>query len=1637
MALLATLLAPLSSAGAQTAPAVPAAPTITSATAGDGQVTLTWDAGADNGSTVIRWEYEQSAPETNVWVPIPGSGRNTDRYTVTGLSNGGALGTDGTTRTAYQFRVRAVNRVGNGEESEASEAAIPSTVPSAPAGLSGKAGNSEVVLTWRAATATDATVRNSANGFSPIVSYEYRQRTGGGAYSPWSIIIGSGATTATHTVRGLTNGVPYQFEVRARNVRGVGAAAETPPVTIASEPGRPRSLAAVPGNEQVALSWTASSDGGSPITSWQFRLQTAADGGSLTTTFNDEAWVTIPGSGADTTSYTVASLRNNMIYRFQVRAVNARGLGSPATSAVVNPGEPPGAPTNLMGVASENSVTLSWDAPDSTPTDNTDEGDIANGGSPIIRYEYSQKTGDGDYGEWMPVPATSIANAALNTSGDKSHTVSGLTAGTAYLFRVRAVNATGAGRHAGFTDDIPVYPGTKPLAPANLSARPVYDAASGMAQVALSWASGGDGGSPITKWQYKHGTSLSALADSTTWVDICDNTMGASPACASMTSVALPRPGQTPGSLNPGDVALDTALKNGLASAADDPDDDEHHFVIRAVNARGDGFQSGTDSARFAATVPSAPSDVYIQTTARGTTPGTASVTLWWTQSVLGGSAFRTYEYAQKTGDGSWGPWTSAQSTGVADTTEQITGLTAGTVYTFRVRAVNAVVGAGASTESPEIAPGAPGSPGAGTAGTAPVLNAVAGTTRVTVSLADASGGAVTTGNSTSARWEYSYKVGDGEYGSWAFSNNGASFTAPDDDPDTDGSQISGLENGVAHTFRVRALNGQLSSPVLEARPVTPGVAPPAPRGLSASAGDGQVTLSWTSGGSGGPAITRWEYCEYLTRTADQRAAGTSVTPSSDCGGDVATPAANLDADPANDAAGWRPVPRSGPDTTSHTIGTAASPLANGTEFTYLVRAANAIGSGARAQANPATPGNAPADPSRVIVEAGDGQVTITVDAPPATQRSAATGYQVRKRQGDGAYDAWESLGTSATGQQRPSAETSAVVSGLTNGVSYTFQVRAVNAYGPGSEITSDARTPVGTPVAAMLGADAGDGQVVLTWAPATSGGSDITKWQYRQSESGGGYSAWADIADSGPATAAHTVSGLSNGVSYTFQVRAVNQQGAGAPIASAPVTPGTAPPAPEVQAAPGNGQVDLSWTPGASGEPGSDDYAAPATSWQYRMAEGEWSDIADSGADTTSHSATGLENGVAYTFEVRGVNAFGSGAAGSAGPVTPASAPAAPEVTAERGSGTTTVSWTAAADGGSPITGWHIQVNGGEWVPVDGGAAAASNEVDTDDGAAYTFGVRAVNSAGEGPAGTATVAAGTAPEAPEVAAVGGDGEITVTWTPGDDGGSAVTGWHHRMRISVGDYGDWTQVSADTTSVTVSGLASGTGVLAYTFQVRAVNGVGEGAAGTSNEAMPVTEQPAGDDFYSGVVTGPGFCSNLSLGGARLFAHDSDADGIADVCSLPYTRREAIARQNAVDALVYQYADEYASLVNAACEVTPGDADCGGDTTDAPPAVPINSGGPFYSGIITGPSFCANRSLGGPTTYPHDSDGDGVADVCALPYTRREAIARQLAGDILAATYTADFRRELATACRGLTGADYGDNPAHLETDACA
>ena len=94
------------------------------------------------------------------------------------------------------------------------------------------------------------------------------------------------------------------------------------------------------------------------------------------------------------------------------------------TITVTRAGSVPGAPTGLTATVGESGdVTLSWTAP-------------AAGGA-VSGYEYQQKAGTGPYGAWTPIPGSGPTTT--------SHIVTGLTSGTAYTFRVRAVNSVGAG----------------------------------------------------------------------------------------------------------------------------------------------------------------------------------------------------------------------------------------------------------------------------------------------------------------------------------------------------------------------------------------------------------------------------------------------------------------------------------------------------------------------------------------------------------------------------------------------------------------------------------------------------------------------------------------------------------------------------------------------------------------------------------------------------------------------------------------------------------------------------------------------------------------------------------------------------------------------------------------------------------------------------------------------------------------------------------------------------------------------------------------------------------------------------------------------------------------------------------------
>jgi predicted phage tail protein len=118
-----------------------------------------------------------------------------------------------------------------------------------------------------------------------------------------------------------------------------------------------------------------------------------------------------------------------------------------------------------MGAASagSGSVVVRWTAP------------THNGGSPILRYEI-QVLSAGNGAQVGTVRTAAAAAAQL--------TVTGLTNGTAYRFRVRAVNAVGAGAQSALS--MPATPTAVPAAPATVKAS--QGAKGGRLTAAVNWS---------------------------------------------------------------------------------------------------------------------------------------------------------------------------------------------------------------------------------------------------------------------------------------------------------------------------------------------------------------------------------------------------------------------------------------------------------------------------------------------------------------------------------------------------------------------------------------------------------------------------------------------------------------------------------------------------------------------------------------------------------------------------------------------------------------------------------------------------------------------------------------------------------------------------------------------------------------------------------------------------------------------------------------------------------------------------------------------------------------------------------------------------------------------------------------------
>jgi predicted phage tail protein len=243
--------------------------------------------------------------------------------------------------------------------------------------------------------------------------------------------------------------------------------------------------------------------------------------------------------------------------------------------------------------------------------------------------------------------------------------------------------------------------------------------------------------------------------------------------------------------------------------------------------------------------------------------------------------------------------------------------------------------------------------------------------------------------------------------------------------------------------------------------------------------------------------------------------------------------------------------------------------------------------------------------------------------------------------------------GTKKFDQIATTDATGYTVTGLTNGTTYSFTVWAVNTVGPSAGAAApvavtptDGATIPGIPTG--LTGTAGDHQATLSWtAPSYTGGAAV---HYLVAQWNATTKAFDQIATTDATS--YTVTGLTNGTSYTFTVWAVNKVGPSPGAAAAVTVRPTGPDEPTIPgiptgmtATPGDRHATLAWTAPAYTGNAPLHYVVA----QWNTTTQQFDQIATT--DATTYDVTGLVNGRIYTFTVWAVNSVGP-SPGAAGPV-------------------------------------------------------------------------------------------------------------------------------------------------------------------------------------------------------------------------------------------------------------------------------------------------------------------------------------------------------------------------------------------------
>jgi len=553
---------------------------------------------------------------------------------------------------------------------------------------------------------------------------------------------------------------------------------------------------------------------------------------------------------------------------------------------------------------------------------------------------------------------------------------------------------------------------------------------------------------------------------------------------------------------------------------------------------------------------------------------------------------------------------------------------------------------------------------------------------------------------------------------------------------------VSSLTTGVTYTCTVRALNAVGWGPtsagasiyVPKAPTVAPGGLKAAPTGANGEAVVSSSEIATTVTATGGSPVTGYK--------ATCTASGYPTGSASDTG------------------APFEPIPVTG--------------MTDGVTYTCKTQALNIVGAGPTQTTGATVKVGAPPAPTGVSV----------APAPP-TAGKVIVGYTPLEVAGVSKYEATCTASGYPTGTASDTGAPfeSIPVSGLTQGITYSCKVRAYNGVGSGPYSAGVSiyvpKAPTVAPAGLKAAPTGASGEAVVSSSEiattvTATGGSPVTG--YKASCTASGYPT-GFATDTAAPFEPITVTGMTDGVTYTCKTQALNIVGAGPTQTTGATVKVGAPPAPtDVSAVPTSTakQVLVGYTPLEVA--GVSKYEATCTASGYPTGT-----VTDTAEPFESIPVSGLTQGITYSCKVRAYNGVGSGPY-SAGvsiyvPKPPTVAPgglkAAPTgVSKEAVVSYTEVASTVTATGGSPVTSYEATCTASGYPTGFATDTAAPFEpitvTGTTDGVTYTCKTRAVNAYGPGPwqstGATVLVGAPTAP--PNVANVPGpsSGQITVTW---------------------------------------------------------------------------------------------------------------------------------------------------------------------------------------------------------------------------------------------------------------------------------